>query len=326
MMYSDAGLGKLTSMELKIFDLGSNSNLAQCIVQNLGTRLGKVQISRFPDGEIFVEFQENVRGCDCFIIQSMRPHASDQILTIALAADTLKRASAGRVTAVLPYMAYMRQDRKLKPRVPISFKLVANILTASGVDRILTMDLHKGQLAGFFDIPVDNLLPHPVVIPLLKTIVKEQPFVVVSPDTGGVERARVVLDALDLPGELAVVYKQRDRSGLVSSMGIVGSPQGKIAIIIDDIVDTCSTLVQASKLLAESGATAVYAFATHGVLSDIALENLKVWTPTKLMVTNTIQIPEPFLNFVEIIDVSRLFSEAIRRIHTNESVSELFKW
>ncbi|MCS6962067.1 MAG: ribose-phosphate pyrophosphokinase [Deltaproteobacteria bacterium] len=311
---------------MKIFCLGSNQSISSRIAEALQMSLGSVHVSRFSDGEIFVEFGENVRGADCFLIQTLYPNSSDEIIKLALSADTLKRASAGRVTAVIPYMSYMRQDRKLKPRVPISFKTIANMLVSAGIDRILTMDLHKGQLAGFFDIPVDNLYPHPVVVPYLAEQIADNDFVVVSPDAGGVERARSMLEGLSRYGDLAVIYKFREKKGGVGSYGIVGNVQSKIALVVDDIADTCQTLKQAFNLLVDKGAKKVITFATHGVFSGSAKEILAELPRGTVSVTNTIEISPEIKQLVNVLDVSGLFAEAIKRIHTNASVSELFKW
>lgn len=310
---------------MKLFCLGSNPEISSNIAKNLGAELNSVSVSRFSDGEWFIEFHENCRGEDCFLIQTLYPNSSDEIIKLILAADTLKRASAGRVCAVIPYAAYMRQDRKLKPRVPISFKALANILTAAGVDRVLTMDLHRGQLAGFFDIPVDNLFPHPIAIPWLKNQIQIDNCVIVSPDAGGVERAKTFLDALGVKNDLAIIYKHRSEKGMIN-FGLVGDVKQKTALVTDDIIDTCGTIKQAFELLLERGASNVMAFATHGVFSGSASEIIQSFSPGTITVTNTININHAVKKFVKVLDVSSLFAEAIKRIHTNASVSELFKW
>ncbi len=310
---------------MKLFCLGSNPELTSNIAKSLGVEINKVNVARFPDGEWFIEFQENCRGEDCFLVQSLYPNSSDEIIKLLLAADTLKRASAGRVCAVVPYFAYMRQDRKLKPRVPISFKTLANLLRAAGVDRVLTMDLHRGQLAGFFDIPVDNLLPHPTVIPYLKNSIDLEECVIVSPDAGGVERAKSFLDGLGVNNELAIIYKYRTDQGIFN-FGMVGNVKGKTALVVDDIIDTCGTIKQAFELLLKNGANKVLAFATHGVFSNPALKTINDLPKNSISTTNTISLKDDIKQAVNILDVAPLFAEAIKRIHTNASVSELFKW
>jgi ribose-phosphate pyrophosphokinase len=311
-------------VSLKVFALSNSLKLGRLICESLALPLGQVKISRFNDGEIFVEFLENVRGSDCFVLQSLYPNSSDALVELLLAIDTLKRASAGRITAVVPYFCYMRQDRKLKPRVPISFKLVANILVSSGADRVLTMDLHKGQLAGFFDIPLDNLLPLPVFVPFLQSLNFHPDTAVVSPDHGGIERAQRLMEAMRLKN-LILVYKSRNEEGL-KTFGMIGNCESKDVIVVDDIIDSGGTLRSTVELLRNNQARNIYCCITHGVFSNPPQKIFAGFENLEVIITNTIHVTSLDSPNLKVLDVSKLFADAIKRIHANESISELFRW
>lgn len=310
--------------KLKIFSGNSNRRLAEAICEHLGISLGEADISRFSDGEVFVEIKENVRGVDVFVIQSTSPPTNDHLMELLIVIDALRRASAGRITAVLPYYGYARQDRKVAPRTPISAKLVANLLTASGADRILTLDLHAGQIQGFFDIPVDNLYAASVLVPYLGQR-STNSLVVVSPDAGGVERARAYAKRLD--ASLAIIDKRREAPNVAEAMNIIGEVEGMNAVIVDDMVDTAGTLTEAAHALQKKGAKEVYGCCTHPVLSGKAVESLSSSTITELVVTDTIPLSDQAKRLgkrIHVLSVAALLGEAIRRINQGESVSSLF--
>jgi ribose-phosphate pyrophosphokinase len=308
--------------ELKLFSGNAHRALAEEIAACLGLPLGQAEVTRFSDGEIFVQLDENVRGADVFIVQPTCPPVNDSLMELLVMLDAVKRASAARVTAVLPYYGYARQDRKVQPRVPISAKLVADLITAAGAQRVLALDLHAGQIQGFFNIPVDHLFAAPVVIDYLDKRGLSDP-VVVSPDAGGVERARAI--AKRLRAGLAIIDKRRDDPNIAVFMYLIGDVKGKDAVIIDDMIDTAGTLVQAADALKREGARRILACAVHPVLSGPAMARIEGAPLEELVVTNSIplgkdkQIPK-----ITVLSVAPLLAEAIRRIHDEESVSTLF--
>ena len=309
---------------IKLFSGTSNYALAQEIAHYLGIELSEIEIKKFKDGEISVKILENVRSVDVFLIQSTSNPANDNIMELLLMVDAAMRASAQRITAVIPYYGYARQDRKVEPRVPISAKLIANMLYAAGVNRVLTMELHSDQIQGFFDIPVDNLFASPVVLEYVNELRIQNPTVV-SPDAGGTERARFL--ARNISAELAIVDKRRPEPNKSEVMNIIGeeSVKNHNCIIIDDMIDTAGSIAQAANALKKSGAKDIYCTATHAVLSDNAIEKLKKAEFKEIILTNTIDIPEhKILPNMKILSMAPLFGEAIRRIHNGESVSSLF--
>lgn len=311
--------------EVIIFAGNSNLGLAGDICRGLDTRLGRAQVGRFSDGEIEVEISDNVRGGDVFVIQSICPPTNDHLMELLLMLDALKRASAGRITAVVPYYGYARQDRKVSPRVPISAKLVADLITTAGASRLLTVDLHAGQIQGFFDIPVDNVYATPVLLRYIRDrVVDDEEVTVVSPDAGGVERARAF--AKRLGANLAIIDKRRVAPNEVAEMKIIGEVSGRLAVIVDDIVDTAGTIAAAADALRTAGAQEVFACCTHAVLSGIAIERLAGSSLKKLVVTDTIPLQENarLSGKVEVLSVADLIGEAIRRTHNEESISSLF--
>lgn len=310
--------------ELKVFSGNANRPLAEKVCDYLGISLGNAEVKTFSDGEISVEINENVRGKDVFIIQPTCPPVNDNLMELLIMIDAARRASAGRITAVIPYYGYARQDRKVAPRQPISAKLVANLITVAGASRVLTMDLHAGQIQGFFDIPVDNLFARPVLLHYLKEHFKDD-LVIVSPDAGGVERARAFAKRLD--ASLAIIDKRRERANVAEVMNIIGDVKGKTAVIVDDMVDTGGTLTKAALALLDKGASAVYACCTHPVLSGNAVQRIAESPLKELIVTDTIPLSEEArkCSKIKVLSVGKLFGEAVRRIHLNESVSVLFE-
>jgi ribose-phosphate pyrophosphokinase len=307
---------------LKIFTGNANPELAKEICAYLCIPLGSALVKRFSDGEINVEIRDNVRGVDVFIIQPTCPPVNDHLMELLVMMDALKRASAKRVTAVLPYYGYARQDRKVFPRAPISAKLVADLLTAAGVSRILTMDLHAGQIQGFFNIPVDHLYASPVMLEYIKANYLND-IVVVSPDAGGVERARA--SAKRLNASLAIIDKRREGPNVSAVMNIIGEVEGKTAVMLDDMVDTAGTLVQAADALRAKGVKNIFACATHAILSGPAIERLEKSQIEELVVTNTVPLGEKALcRKIRVLSVAPLLGEAIKRIHFQDSVSSLF--
>jgi ribose-phosphate pyrophosphokinase len=283
--------------------------------------LGGAVIGRFSDGEIMVRISENTRGRDVFVIQSTCPPVNDTLMELLIMVDALRRASAFRITVVLPYYGYSRQDRKAEPRVPITAKLVANLITAAGADRVLCTDLHAGQLQGYFDIPVDNLMAAPVLLDYFRRKGLERP-VVVSPDAGGVERARNFAKRLD--ASLAIIDKRRLAPNVAEIMNIIGDVEGRPAILIDDMIDTAGTLVQAAAAVKAKGAARVFAAATHAVLSGKAIERIQGSPLEEVVVTNTIPPKDGAAGRITVLSVASLLGEGIRRIHQNASVSSLF--
>jgi ribose-phosphate pyrophosphokinase len=307
---------------LRIFTGNSNIELVRKICGQLSTRMGKSSVKSFSDGEINVEIDESVRGMDVFVIQSVSYPVNDNLMELLILIDALKRASAERITAVLPYFGYARQDRKVLPRAPISAKLVADLITAAGASRVLTVDLHAGQIQGFFNIPVDHLFAAPVLLEYLKNL--EDHIVIVSPDAGGVERARAYAKRLNTT--LAIIDKRRDAPNVSQVMNIIGDVSGMTAVLVDDMVDTGGTLVRAAYALVEKGAKAVYACCTHPVLSGQAIKVIAESPLKEMIVTDTIPLREEAKACpkVKVLSVSNLLAEAIRRIFEDESVSYLF--
>jgi len=311
--------------ELEIFTGNSNPALEREVCEHLGVHLGQAEVGRFPDGEVMVEVRENVRGGDCFVLQSICTPPNDNLMELLLLMDALRRASAKRITAVIPYFGYARQDRKVAPRVPISAKLVADVITAAGALRVLTVDLHAGQIQGFFNIPVDNLYAMPVLIQYLRKRLEGRRVSVVSPDAGGVERARAF--ARRLNANLAIIDKRRPRASEVAEMQLVGEVRDCSALLVDDMIDTGGTITEAAKVVMNAGATEVLACATHPILSDPACERLNKSCLKELITTNTIPLrakAQAELGSLKVLSVASLIAEAIRRIHNEESVSSLF--
>ena len=309
--------------ELKIFSGNANLALAHEICDYLGQKLSEATVSSFSDGEIRVKIDENVRGADVFVVQSCCQPVNDSLMELLIIIDALKRSSANRITAVIPYFGYARQDRKDQPRVPITAKLVADLMTTAGADRVLSMDLHAGQIQGFFNVPVDHLYALPV---LLDYIVKKQiaDLVVVSPDAGGVERARAF--AKRLQANLAIIDKRREGPNQAQIMNIIGDVQGKSVLLLDDMIDTAGTIVQGARACLDHGAREVMTACTHAVLSGPALERLQASCLSQVVVTNTIPLRGKELACPKLhqLSVAPLLGEAIRRIHEDESVSSLF--
>jgi len=309
---------------LTVFAGNANPKLAQDVVGHLRLPLGRAKVGRFSDGEVMVEILENVRGKDVFVLQSLCAPTNDNLMELLVMVDALKRASAGRVTAAIPYMGYARQDRRpSSARVPITAKVVANMMTSAGVDRVLTMDLHSEQIQGFFDIPVDNVYSSPV---LLGEVWKQKydDLVVVSPDVGGVVRARAIAKRLE--SDLAIIDKRRPRPNVATVMNIIGDVNGRTCVIMDDMVDTANTLCEAAKALKEQGAVRVVAYCTHPVLSGPAVERIKASVIDELVVTDTIPLkPEAeACEKIRVVSVAGLMAETVRRICEESSVSSLF--
>ncbi len=311
------------SKEFKIFGGNSNLPLAREIADHLGVGLGQAVVSPFSDGEIMVEIQENVRGCDVFVVQSTSTPGNVNLMELLIMCDALRRASAKRITAVMPYYGYARQDRKLASRTPITARLVADLISTAGADRVLCMDLHAGQIQGFFNIPLDNLFAAPVVLRYIEENYEDD-LVIVSPDAGGVERARA--HAKRLNAALAIIDKRREAPNESAVMNIIGEVKGKTAIIVDDIVDTGGTLTKGAAALAKAGAKGVYAACTHPVLSGPAIKLVEESKLEELVVTNTIPLREDGASCPKIkqVSIAQLLSEAITRIHAETSVSSLF--
>lgn len=310
------------SKSLKVFSGNANHALAGEICDHIGVKLGQTDVGRFSDGEIKVIIDENVRGCDAFVVQSTCNPINDSLMELLIIIDALRRASADRITAVIPYYGYARQDRKTRGREPITAKLVANMLVTAGVDRILTMDLHAGQIQGFFDIPVDHL----TAIPLLSDYFKEQNMedcVVVSPDAGSIPRARSMAERLDFP--VAFIDKRRPEPNVAEVMNIVGKVARKKAILLDDMIDTGGSLYQAASALWKMGAVSVLACATHPVFSGKAKENMEKSRFEQLVVTNTIPVQDSMRPLVKVLSVAPLLGDAIVRIHEGRSISAMFR-
>ncbi len=309
--------------EMKLFGGTSNPMLTLEVCDYLGVEPGKIASSRFSDGETQVEIGENARGQDVFVLQSTCPPVNDNIIELLIIMDALRRASAERITVVIPYYGYSRQDRKVKPRAPISAKLVADLITVAGASRVVSMDLHAGQIQGYFNIPVDNVFAAPIILKYIKANLQND-LVIVSPDAGGVERARAFAKRLD--ASLAIIDKRREGPNVAEAMNIIGEVKGKTAIILDDMVDTAGTLTQAAQALKSRGTAGIHTCCTHPVLSGPAVERIEASPIDSLVVANTIPLRDRAKNCRKIISLSiaELLGETIKRIHNSNSVSTLF--
>ena len=310
---------------MKILTGNSNKNLSSKISKYLKNKLVNSSIRKFSDGEIYIEINENIRGNSIFIIQGISSPANDNLMELLLCIDALKRSSAKNITAVIPYFGYARQDRKVVPRTSISAKLVSNLITKAGADRIVTVDLHAGQIQGFFDIPVDNLFSTPIFARHIKRKIKSKNLICVAPDVGGVERTRALGRKLDVG--LAIIDKRRPAPGKSQVMNVIGNVKGKTCIITDDIIDSGGTIVNAADALIKRGAKEVYVYVTHGVLSGEAVEKIKKSKIKNLVVTDTIDNSDKVKKSrnIEVLSIANLLAEAMRRISNSTSVSDLFK-
>lgn len=310
---------------IKVFAGNASKQLALAICQRLDLELGKMEAGRFSDGEIAVNIKETVRGCDVFIVQSTNTPVNENLMEMLVIIDALKRASAGRITAVIPYFGYARQDRKARARDPISAKLVADILQTAGANRVLTMDLHSSQLQGFFDIPVDNLRGMPVLARhFMKQGINDDNFIVVSPDVGSVARSRSMAAKFNAP--LAIIDKRRPKANVMEVMNVIGDVKDKVCLMMDDMIDTAGTICQGAKALVDNGAKRVVACCSHAVLSGPAIERLQASPLDKIVVLDTIELPpEKRIDKIEIISVADLFAEAIERVYTDLPVSKLYE-
>ena len=310
---------------MKLLTGNSNKNLSQKISKILKTKLVHSSIKKFADGEIYIEIKENIRGNSIFIVQSVSSPANDNLMELLLCIDALKRSSAKNITAVIPYFGYARQDRKVAPRTSISAKLVSNLITKAGADRVVTVDLHAGQIQGFFDIPVDNLFATPIFSRHVKKKIKGKNLICVSPDVGGVERTRALARKLDIG--IAIIDKRRPSPGKSQVMNVIGNVKNKTCIIIDDIIDSGGTIVNAAEALINRGAKEVHVYITHGVLSGEAVEKIKKSHIKNLVITDTIDNSDKLKNIknIEVLSISNLLGEAIKRISNSTSVSDLFK-
>ena len=308
---------------MKLFAGNSNVALAEAVAANLGIEIGKAEVGTFSDGEVSVEIQENVRGLDCFVLQSTCAPANTHLLELLIMIDALRRSSARRITAVMPYYGYSRQDRKVAPRVPISAKLVADLISTAGTDRLLCIDLHAGQIQGFFNIPVDNLFATPVLLDAIHRRYDDS-VVIISPDAGGVERARAYAKRLGV--NLAIIDKRREAANVSEVMNIVGDVKDATCVIVDDLVDTAGTLAEGARALAEEGARSVAAVITHPVLSGPAIKRIAESPIRELVVTDTIPLSPDASDCdkLHVVSIAPLLSESIRRINNEESVSSLF--
>ena len=310
---------------MKILTGNSNKQLSNKISKNLKNKLVNTSIRKFADGEIYIEINENIRGNSIFIIQSVSSPANDNLMELLLCIDALKRSSAKNITAVIPYFGYARQDRKVVPRTSISAKLVSNLITNAGADRVVTVDLHAGQIQGFFDIPVDNLFATPIFAKHIKRKIKSNNIICVAPDVGGVERARALGKKLDVG--LAIVDKRRPRPGKSQVMNVIGNVKNKICILTDDIIDSGGTIVNAADALLKRGAKEVHVYATHGVFSGDAVKKIKNSKIKNLVITDSIDSSDKLkkVRNIEVLSISILLAEAIKRISNSTSVSDLFK-
>ncbi len=309
---------------IKIFAGNSSQKLAKAICDQLDLDLGKLAVGKFSDGETSVNLHESVRGCDVFIIQSTNTPVNDNLMELLLIIDACKRSSAGRITAVMPYFGYARQDRKANPRDPISAKLVADILQTAGANRVLTMDLHSSQLQGFFNIPVDNLMGMPVLVKYFKKVGVPDNMTIVSPDTGSVVRSRAMASRFDAP--LAIIDKRRPRANVMEVMNIVGDVKGRTCLMLDDMIDTAGTICQGAQALADNGASEVIACCTHAVLSGPAIKRLEDSPLSKIIVLDTIDLPaEKRMGKIEVVSIADLFAEAIERVYTDLPFSKLYE-
>tara|TARA_B100001996_G_C18651797_1_gene589680 strand:+ start:394 stop:1326 length:933 start_codon:yes stop_codon:yes gene_type:complete len=309
---------------MKILSGTSNNRLGKDISKKLKLKLVNTNIKRFADGEIYIEINENIRGNSVFVIQSTSTPVNDNLMEILLCLDALKRSSAKNITAVIPYFGYARQDRKVAPRTSISAKVVSNLISMAGADRVVTVDLHAGQIQGFFDIPVDNLFTTPLFARFIKKSFKNKKLICVSPDVGGVQRTRGL--ATKLKTDLAIIDKRRPKPGKSQVMNLIGDVRGKTCLIVDDIIDSGGTIVNAAEVLKKRGATEIYVFITHGVLSGDATRKIKNSKIKKLFITDTIDNSKKIKNNnkIEVLSISSLMAEAIKRISNSTSVSDLF--
>ena len=310
---------------MKLLTGNSNKTLSKNIAKYLKSKLVNSSIRKFADGEIYIEINENIRGNSIFIIQSISSPANDNLMELLLCIDALKRSSAKNITAVIPYFGYARQDRKVVPRTSISAKLVSNLITKAGADRIVTVDLHAGQIQGFFDIPVDNLFATPIFARHIRKKIKSKKIICVAPDVGGTERARALGKLLN--AELAIVDKRRPKPGQSQVMNVIGDVKNKTCILVDDIIDSGGTIVNAAAALKKRGAKEVFVYITHGVLSGDAVKKIQKSAIKKLVITDTINNGEKTKNIknIEVLPISALMGEAIKRISNSTSVSDLFK-
>lgn len=308
---------------LTIFSGNAHRALTESICRQLEVPMGRAEVTRFADGEVYVEIKENVRGVNCFVVQPTCTPVNDNLMELLVMIDALRRASAGSINAVIPYFGYARQDRKTKPRTPISARLAADVLTAAGVTRVLAMDLHAGQIQGFFNIPVDHLYAMPVQMEYLKAHFNKE-AVIVSPDAGGVERARAFSKRLNCG--LAIIDKRRPAANVAEVVNIIGEVEGRDAIIVDDLIDTAGTLCAAAKAIKDHGARSVYACCTHGLLSGPAIERVAASPIEQVIVTDSIPHRKEVVesNKIKVLSVAPLLSEAVKRIHTGDSISSLF--
>ncbi|MBQ7408680.1 MAG: ribose-phosphate pyrophosphokinase [Clostridia bacterium] len=310
------------STEIKLFSGNSNKPLAEAIAKELNLSLSNIEVGHFSDGETSVSIGETVRGRDVFIIQSTSTPVNENLMELLICIDALRRASAGRITAVMPYFGYARQDRKARPRDPITAKLVADIITSAGADRILTVDLHAAQIQGFFDIPVDHLEGGSLLIKYFKKMVNDN-FVVVSPDVGSVGRARKIATKINCP--IAIIDKRRPKANQVEIMNIIGDVQGKTCLLVDDLIDTAGTICQGAEALAKNGAAEIYACCTHSVLSGPAIDRINASPIKKLVTLNTIELPaEKRIDKIEVLSVAELLAKAIENIYLDQKMSEVY--
>ncbi len=309
--------------DMKIFAGNSNRSLSLAVAEYLDVELGKAKVGTFSDGEVSVEIEENVRGMDCFVMQATCAPQNTHLMELLVMVDALRRSSAGRITAVIPYYGYARQDRKVRPRMPITARLVADLISVAGTDRVLCLDLHAGQIQGFFGIPVDNVYATPVLLEAIKNRFKGD-LCMISPDAGGVERARAYAKRLD--ARLAIIDKRREAANVAEVMNIIGDVRGRTCVIVDDIVDTAGTLTEAARALAREGAAGVYAAITHPVLSGPALKRIVESPLRELVVADTIPLRDEAraCEKLHVVSIAPLLGEAIRRINNEESVSSLF--
>lgn len=311
--------------KLLVFAGRASQEFTKKVCKVLNSEIGTLEAVNFSDGEINLDIKDNVRGRDVFIIQSTSTPCNDHIMELLIILDALKRSSASRITAVIPYYGYARQDRKVKPRVPITAKLMADLITRAGAHRVLTMDLHSGQIMGFFDIPVDNLNALPILYPYIREKYGKEKITIVSPDAGGVERARIFASRMP-DANIAVIDKRRPAPGQIAEMRVVGEVEGRVCVVIDDMIDTGGTIIKAGETLLKDGATKVIACAVHGVLSGDALQRLSQSSFEEVVITDTItQKDISSYPKIKVLSVTPLFAEAIRRIHNEDSISSLFK-
>jgi len=313
----------LQNSGIKLFSAGSNNVLAEKVSKELGIPLGNCKVGAFSDGEISVEIKESVRGADVFVIQPTCPPVNENLMELLIFIDALKRASAGRINAVVPYYGYARQDRKTKARDPITSKLVADMIAAAGAHRVITMDLHAGQIQGYFNVPVDHLLGGPILARYIQPLINEN-TVIVSPDVGGVLRARNFATSLDLP--IAIIEKRRQKANISEVMNVVGDIENKNVVLIDDIVDTAGSLTKAAKVLKDLGAYKVYACATHGVLSGPAIERIENSVIEKLVITDTVPLTDDKqIDKIKVVSTAPLLADVIKRVSEGRSISKLFE-